>query len=96
MRSLLTRLAILAGVVLVLALPAVSTGSSTGLALSGVSLLLAIAALRVAAAVVRPTVITVGARSHAHREALSEMAAPRHPATAGRPQARAPGFVVVA
>ena len=92
----MTRLAVLAGVVVVLALPAVSTGSTGGLALAGASLLLAIAALRVAVAVVRPTVITVGARSRAHREALSEMAAPRHPATAGRPQARAPGFAVAA
>lgn len=34
--------------------------------------------------------LTVGRRSHRHREVLSELAAPRHPNTAGRPRPRAP------
>lgn len=34
--------------------------------------------------------ITVGGRSREHREPLSEMPAPRHPDTAGRPRTRAP------
>ena len=34
--------------------------------------------------------ITVGRRSHRHREVLSELAAPSHPNTAGRPRPRAP------
>ena len=34
--------------------------------------------------------LTVGRRSHQHREVLSGLAAPRHPNTAGRPRPRAP------
>ena len=34
--------------------------------------------------------LTVGRRSHQHREVLSRLAAPSHPNTAGRPRPRAP------
>lgn len=110
MRTLVTRLAVLAGVVLGAGLISTSsiTGASsiggggsisegaTALALAGFAALLAIAVLRAAVRVANPHVVTVGARAREHREALSEMAAPRHPTTAGRPLARAPGFVAAA
>ncbi|CAN5162233.1 hypothetical protein BH11ACT4_BH11ACT4_24750 [soil metagenome] len=87
MRALHSRLALLAAVILGLALaPDVS-----GLALVGVVALLSVAVLRVAVGVVGASEVTVGARARAHREVLSGMPAPRHPATAGRPMARAPG-----
>ena len=104
MRTLVTRLAVLAGVVLGAGL--ISTSSITGAssitegatiaALAGFAALLAIAVLRAAVRVANPHVVTVGARAREHREALSEIAAPRHPTTAGRPLARAPGFVAAA
>lgn len=96
MRSHLTRLAILAGVVLVAVLPSISAGSTAGIALTGLSVLLAVAVLRVAVTVGSPAEVTVGQRARAHREVLSEMAAPRHPSTAGRPMPRAPGIGVAA
>jgi hypothetical protein len=50
----------------------------------------AVVAGRCAAIVLGSREMTVGARAHAHREALSVMSAPRHPSTAGRPRTRAP------
>ena len=38
----------------------------------------------------------VGRRADAHREALTSMPAPQHPATAGRPRTRAPSQSAVA
>ncbi len=96
MSALLARLAIVGGIVFVTALPALSTGSTVGVAAAGISVLLAIAVLRVAVCVRRRVEVTVGARAQAHREVLSEIAAPRHPATAGRPLARAPGIAATA
>ncbi|MCU1527189.1 MAG: hypothetical protein JWP75_952 [Frondihabitans sp.] len=49
-----------------------------------------IVAVRYAALVIGSREMTVGSRSHAHREALSDMPAPSHPRTAGRPRTRAP------
>lgn len=95
MRTVLTRLAVLASVFMVAALPE-STSSTTALALAGASALLAVAVLRAVVCVGSPAVVTVGARARAHREVLSEMSAPRHPSTAGRPMARAPGMVFAA
>lgn len=95
MRTLLTRLAVLAGVVMVAALPE-STSTTAVLALAGVCALLAVAVLRAVSWVASPAVVRVGERARAHREALSEMAAPRHPSTAGRPMARAPGMALAA
>ncbi len=40
--------------------------------------------------------LTVGARAHAHREAMSTLPAPAHPSTAGRPRTRAPSMAVPA
>lgn len=95
MRALLTRLAVLAGVVMVAALPD-STSTTAALALTAVSALLSVAVLRAVSCVGSPAVVTVGERARAHREALSEMVAPRHPSTAGRPMARAPGMASTA
>lgn len=100
MRTLHARLAVLAAVLFVAL--SLSTGAPSNLALAGVVvlpgvvLLLAAAVVRAASAVVGAGVVTVGARARAHREALSEMPEPRHPATAGRPMARAPGMTAAA
>jgi hypothetical protein len=94
MRTLHARLAVLAAVLFV-ALSASAT-SPSNLALAGVVVLLSLAVVRVAVGVVTAGEVTVGARARAHREALSEMPEPRHPATAGRPMARAPGMAAAA
>lgn len=94
MRTLHARLAVLAAVLFVAL--SLSAGAPSNLAFVGVVLLLAAAVVRAASAVVGAGVVTVGARARAHREALSEMPEPRHPATAGRPMARAPGTTAAA
>jgi len=90
MATLHARLALWAGLALVLL--AVSNGSL----LVGAVALLSVAALRVAVGVAGASEVTVGARARAHREVLSGMPAPRHPCTAGRPMARAPGELLPA
>ena len=45
---------------------------------------------RYSALVVVRQSITVGGRAREHRESLSELPTPQHPATAGRPRTRAP------
>lgn len=94
MRILHERAAI-AATVLFLAL-AISQGGPT-------QVLAAIAAVAVAGMLVRQAtlvvggrVLTVGRRARAHKEALSDMPAPRHPSTAGRPRTRAPSLVAAA
>jgi hypothetical protein len=62
-------------------------------------LLAAIAAVALTAAIVLAVPareVTVGARARAHLQVLVGMPAPRHPATAGRPMARAPGETATA
>ena len=66
MRTLLTRLAVLAGIVMVAALPD-ATSTTAVLALAGVSALLAVAVLRAVSWVASPAVVTVGERARAHR-----------------------------
>ena len=55
-----------------------------------------IVAIRYAAIVVASGEMTVGERAYVHREALSAVPAPSHPATAGRPRTRAPSRSVLA
>ena len=79
---------------LFLAVAVAQTGSPAALAAG-------IAAVAVAAAITMAVVpstreMTVGSRAHAHREALSVMPAPQHPATAGRPRTRAPSMAAFA
>lgn len=80
---------LLSAAVLLLALaqPGSSTTLAAGAAVIASAALLA--AVHVALQVVAPE-LTVGSRSHQHREVLSSMAAPRHPNTAGKPRPRAP------
>lgn len=73
---------------------AAQTGSTTAVAIA--LAIAAIAAVRYAGVIIGQRVIAVGARAHAHREVLSEMLAPQHPDTAGRPRTRAPSQVVPA
>jgi hypothetical protein len=50
----------------------------------------------VAALVTGAREMTVGARAHAHRDALTTQPSPAHPSTAGRPRTRAPSLAVSA
>lgn len=61
---------------------------------AGVAAILIAAA--VAALVTGSREVTVGARAHAHRDALTTQPAPAHPSTAGRPRTRAPSMAVQA
>lgn len=79
--------------VLFLAL-AVTQVTSPALIIASVATVILIAAM--ATLVTGSREMTVGARAHAHREALSTMPAPSHPSTAGRPRTRAPSTVVTA
>jgi hypothetical protein len=76
------------------ALVAAQTGSATAVAIS--LAITAIVLLKHASVVIARREIAVGARAHAHRESLSEMTAPQHPDTAGRPRTRAPSQVAPA
>ena len=92
MRTLLERLAALAAV-LFLAL-AVTQVTSPALVIASVATVILMAAM--ATLVTGSREVTVGARAHAHREAMSTLPAPAHPSTAGRPRTRAPSMVVPA
>lgn len=80
---------LLSAAVLLLAIaqPGASSTLAAGAAVIATAALLV--AVHVALQAVAPE-LTVGSRSHQHREVLSSMAAPRHPNTAGRPRTRAP------
>lgn len=82
------RLGLLASVVVVALV--LSGGSPPSLVIAGVAAVLLIGAVRGAAVVIGALEMTVGSRARAHREAMIGMAAPKHPATAGRPRTRAP------
>ncbi|HXD62934.1 MAG TPA: hypothetical protein VN619_13525 [Lacisediminihabitans sp.] len=71
---------------------AVAQGGQTAVLVASLAAvgIAAIAAVRYAAVVAGSRELVVGRRAHAHREALSAMPAPSHPATAGRPRTRAP------
>jgi disulfide bond formation protein DsbB len=60
---------------------------ATGIAVIAVGMLLAARSVGVA---VTSRELTIGARARQHRESLSDVAAPRHPLTPGRPKSRAP------
>ena len=92
MRQLREHLAALAAV-LFLALALTHVGSPALIIASVATLILMAAA---AAVVTGSHTLTVGARAHAHREALSTLPAPAHPSTAGRPRTRAPSRAVPA
>lgn len=87
---MLERLAALAAV-LFFALALASEPSTLVVGIAA-ALLVAVLATRV----VGDRELTVGARAHAHREAMSTLPAPAHPSTAGRPRTRAPSMVVPA
>jgi len=91
-RTLLERLAALTAV-LFLAL-ALTQAGSPAMIIASVATVILISAL--AAVVTGAREMTVGARAHAHREALSTLPAPAHPSTAGRPRTRAPSRAVPA
>lgn len=90
MRILLERLTALAAV-LFLALALTTEPAAIVAAVATVVILSAAAAL-----VVGAREMTVGARAHAHREAMTSLPAPAHPSTAGRPRTRAPSMAVPA
>jgi len=77
---------------------AVSQTGSPAALVAGIAAaaLAAAVAARYGGVVVGSREVTVGARAHAHREALSVMPAPQHPATAGRPRTRAPSMAAFA
>lgn len=66
---------------------------AVGIALTALTM---IAIIRSATGVARTPEVTVGGRSRAHRESLSEFAAPSHPSTPGRRRSRAPSMVLSA
>ena len=90
MRAIKTRMVMV--MTLLLIAFAVSQGGPTGLLVAGIAAVAVsgVIAIRYAAIVVGSREMTVGARAHAHREAMTGMPAPRHPSTAGRPRTRAP------
>ena len=71
--------------------PSVLLVATAAAALVGVVLVTVMASL-----VTGSRELTVGARAHAHREAMNSLPAPAHPSTAGRPRTRAPSMVVSA
>lgn len=78
---------------------AVAQSEPSALFLAGVATVALASALgaRYLAVLITSRTLTVGHRSHAHREALSVAPSPQHPDTAGRPRPRAPAqFVAVA
>ena len=79
---------------LFVALVAAQTGSTTVVAIS--LAIAAIALIKHVSVVTGSREISVGSRAHEHREVLSEMTAPQHPDTAGRPRTRAPSQVAPA
>ena len=87
MRYLHERLVMLVTLLFV-AVVAAQTGSSAAVAITVA--VAAIATIRIATMALTARTLAVGTRAHAHREVLSEMAAPQHPDTAGRPRTRAP------
>lgn len=91
MRILVERLAALAAILFV----ALALGSEPTVVVVGVAAALLITAA-MALLVTGAREMTVGARAHAHREALSTLPAPAHPSTAGRPRTRAPSMAVPA
>ena len=93
MRSLLERLTALAAV-LFLALAFTQAESPVAIIATVAAVVLITSAM--AALVTGSREMTVGARAHAHREALSTLPAPAHPSTAGRPRTRAPSMAVSA
>jgi hypothetical protein len=90
-RILVERLAALAAILFV----ALALGSEPTVVVIGVAAALLITAA-MALLVTGAREMTVGARAHAHREALSTLPAPAHPSTAGRPRTRAPSMAVPA
>ena len=91
MRSLTTRLVMVMTVsFLVLALA--QSDPTAAVIVTGVAVLAiaAFAGARHVTIAIAWVTLTIGARSHLHREVLSRIAAPRHPNTPGRTQARAP------
>lgn len=90
MRALQTRMVIVMTMLFVAL--AVSQGGPSTLAVASIAALAiaGVVAVRSAAIVVGAREMTVGARAHAHREALHGMPAPQHPTTPGRPRPRAP------
>lgn len=93
MRSLHERL-VMVMTLLFVALVAAQTGSATAVAIS--LAITAIVLIKHASVVIGQRELPVGSRAHAHREVLSEMTAPQHPDTAGRPRTRAPSQVAPA
>ncbi|MDY7529072.1 MULTISPECIES: DUF6412 domain-containing protein [Cryobacterium] len=90
MRAAYTALVLyLAGPLLALILVPTEPGMMffAGVAVLGLALVIGVQCRLTAADALE---ITVGRRSHRHREVLSELAAPSHPNTAGRPRPRAP------
>jgi hypothetical protein len=73
---------------------ALAPDGATTLVVAGLAVfaVAALAGARYAAVVIRSQEITVGGRAHEHRQALSMMPAPQHPATPGRPRTRAPSL----
>jgi hypothetical protein len=87
------RLSVLLGMLGTLAMIAVLAGDrpdATGLLLAAATLAVTAALVVRLAVVIGDRVLTVGSRAHEHRESLTRMAEPRHPATAGLPLTRAP------
>ncbi|MEO8094637.1 MAG: hypothetical protein ABI632_06860 [Pseudolysinimonas sp.] len=74
---------------------AVTQGSNPAALVASVAAVVLVSAVA-AALVVGAREVTVGARARAHRQVLSEMPEPSHPATAGRPMTRAPAEAVAA
>ena len=69
---------------------AVAQGQTSSILVVGITALVLVAAVRSAAVIIGSLEIAVGSRARAHREVMTCMPEPRHPATAGLPLARAP------
>jgi hypothetical protein len=96
MRALYERMVVVSTVLFV-ALAVAQGGSTTVFVASVAAVAVAgIVAVRYAAVVTGSGELVVGARAHAHREALSTSPSPSHPSTAGRPLTRAPARSVPA
>lgn len=90
MRILLERLAALAAVLFV----ALALTTEPSVLLVGIAAVVLVSVM--ASLVTGSRELTVGARAHAHREAMNTLPAPAHPSTAGRPRTRAPSMAVPA
>ena len=76
---------------------AFATDPSTLLVATAAAALVSVVLVSVMASLVTGSrELTIGARAHAHREAMNSLPAPAHPSTAGRPRTRAPSMVVPA